>query len=214
MNTRQNSLLEQRFPKSGDVLFKPTRGPGPKLVTDPIGFRNFNENSKSSEGLHMYEHGYKQAADMLCQKAIDEYPMHTLVFPLVFLYRHYVELSLKLILLDASRFISDVSPPRPEHDLYKLWKEAKKTLPVVWPEVQPEQVEAVEACVIEMSEHDRNSEAFRYPFDTKSNLHLEKLHSVDLRNLKDVMDGIGSFLYCMGEAIAQQLEFQVGVDCF
>jgi hypothetical protein len=214
MNSRLEPVLNQRFPKKPDVLFKPIRGPGRGLVTDPLGFRNFNGNSKSSEGMHLYEHGYKQAADMLCQKTLDEGPVHTLIFPIVFLYRHYIELSLKLLLLDASRFMTDVSAPQHKHDLRTLWKEAKKILPAVWPEVQLEQVEAVEACIIEMSEHDPGSMAFRYPFDKKRNLHLEKLHSVDLPNLKDVMDGIGNFLYCVGEAVAQQLEFGGEMDCF
>jgi hypothetical protein len=214
MNSCLEPALNQRFPKRADVLFKPTRGPGRGLVTDPLGFRNFNGHSKYSEGWHLYEHGYKQAADMLCQKTLDEGPVHTLVFPIVFLYRHYIELSLKLLLLDASRFMADVSEPQHNHDLRTLWKEARKILPAVWPEVQPEQVEAAEACIIEMSEHDPGSMAFRYPFDKKSDLHLEKLHSVDLRNLKDVMDGIGNFLWCLGEAIAQQLEFRGGMDSF
>jgi hypothetical protein len=214
MNRLLQPVLNQRFPKKGDVLFKPDRGPGRGLVTDPVGFRNFDGSFNPSEGLHIYEHGYKQAADVLCQKAIDECHVHTLVFPIVFLCRHYIELSLKLLVLDASRFATDAAAPQHKHDLRTLWKEAKTILPAVWPEVEPEQVEVVEACIIEMSELDPASMAFRYPCDKKGNLHLEKLHSVDLRNLEDVMDGIGNFLYCMGEAIAQQLEFQGGVGCF
>lgn len=192
------------------MLFKPARASACCLQTDPGGYRRFSQHSEPSGATHLYKHGYKLAADMLCRKALDEYPVHTLIFPIVFLYRHYIELSLKEVVLDASRFITDVSPTDPKHDLGTLWENARGILPVVWPGAQPAQIDAVEACITEISEHDPRAMAFRYPLDTKGNPHLEKLDSIDLQNLMEVMDRIGNFLDCLGEATAQQLEYRSG----
>jgi hypothetical protein len=210
----QHNALKPRLPQAGDMLFKPARASACCLQADPGGYRKFGQRFNSSDAMHLYGHGYKLAADMLCQKALDEYSVHTLIFPIVFLYRHYVELSLKETLHDASWFVADVMRTNPTHDLRTLWKNARGILPVVWPEAQPAQIDAVEACITEISEHDPRSMAFRYPFDKEENPHLENLDSIDLRNLRDVMDRVGNFLYCLGEATAQQLEYRTGFDCY
>lgn len=208
MNKYQETMLEQHFPRKGDVLLKPagphTRG----LLTDPLGFKNLNGYCHSSEDMYLYERGYKRAAEFLLQGAVDQHPCHPLILPILFLYRHYVELSLKSALRDASQFMIDATVPACDHNLLKLWKQLKGILPVAWPQAPPDQVEAVEACINEMCEHDPASMAFRYPTDREGNPHLEKLQSIDLLNLKDVMHGVGNFLDCVGEAIAQQLEFR------
>lgn len=207
-------MLRPRLPQAADVLLKPVRAPACGLQTDPGGYRKFSQRSNSSDAMHLYRHGYKLAADMLCQKALDECSVHTLIFPILFLYRHYIELSLKETLHDASWFITDVRRTDPTHDLRTLWKKTRGVLPVVWPEAEPEQIDAVEACITEISEHDPQSMALRYPFDNKENPYLENLDSIDLQNLTEVMHRIANFLDCLGEATAQQLEYRSGLNCF
>ena len=74
------------WPKPGDVAFTPaSRGLGAEVSQDRHG------------RLVMMMTGYKEAADHLVQKTVDEpYQRNSLVYPILFNYRQFVELNLKL----------------------------------------------------------------------------------------------------------------------
>jgi hypothetical protein len=46
----------------------------------------------------LYAAGYKRAAELLIQQVRTTYEANTLIFPIIFLYRHYVEVTLKEII--------------------------------------------------------------------------------------------------------------------
>jgi len=50
------------------------------------------------------------------------------VFPTIFLYRHYIELILKEIILNNWAYL-EISQPFPRsHDIYKLWQICRKAM--------------------------------------------------------------------------------------
>jgi hypothetical protein len=82
------------------------------------------------------------------------------------LYRHYVELLLKLIVVLCQRLGSKESSFPKNHDLNMLWDEARDACLGLCPKPNVEDQEALnvaEKQVRWLSEHDPSSQVFRYP---------------------------------------------------
>jgi len=104
------------------------------------------------------------------------------VFPIVFLYRHYIELKLKEIILNNWEFLERIKPFPKGHDIYKLWKICRECLEETDKLIDPgftqsrEYVKqiigaynALEADLIKFAEIDPDSQHFRYPVDSQGN---------------------------------------------
>ena len=78
--------------------------------------------------------GYKTAADELVEQALGAKNvgrLDTFIFPILFLYRHFIELELKWIFLVYSDGDSPVKKSvldKVKHNLMKIWKETKPIL--------------------------------------------------------------------------------------
>src|SRR5260370_29182350 len=93
----------------------------------------------------------------------------SLVFPIVFMYRHYLELRLKQIIRDGNLFLGNPSIFPKHHQIDRLWRECKVILKQVEPKVLDQDLEAVEERILEFSTNDPGSMAFRYPIDKDDN---------------------------------------------
>lgn len=81
----------------------------------------WQDKNMAIQGL---KEGYKNSADTLVAAAIEDgcpKTLDTYIFPILFLYRHCLELSLKLIYL---RCYGEI--PKNSHDLLVLWKIVKE----------------------------------------------------------------------------------------
>ena len=150
------------------------------------------------DGLHgswgVYAEGYRQAGDLLVEHIKDSPYRHFLVYPIVFLYRQYIELRLKEIIRDGNQLL-DFPEEFPKHHMIdKLWRQCRRILEQVWPEAPAEDLDAVEKCIQQFSEKDPTSTAFRYPTDKDGNPSLPGLRHINLRNLSDVISRIASLL--------------------
>jgi hypothetical protein len=79
---------------------------------------------------NLYVAGYFQAARALLEGPPDKFFLTFAIYPVVFLYRHYLELELKGLMIATARLLNK---PRPEfeddHDLLRLWEKFKNMLP-------------------------------------------------------------------------------------
>ena len=119
---------------------------------------------------------YMRAADALVNNAVeDRSVLDVYVFPLIFLYRHAVEIFLKDLLWQShylacgkKGFITDKSFKT--HDLLKLWQQLKgncqKVLGADFPLI-PDDVKLLEEFFAQIQKHDPGPDAFRFPFDAK-----------------------------------------------
>ncbi|HTV56457.1 MAG TPA: helix-turn-helix domain-containing protein [Terriglobia bacterium] len=175
------------MPEAGDTLFRRlARRDGGLLVhpepTDADG------NPDVSTRRYLYEEGYKHAADLLADAARADPNRDLLLYPIAFLYRHYLELKLKALLNCMPWEPGSEPRMKADHDLQALWTTVTKSLlPVVWPEREPDLDDAVSDCIEEVHKIDPSSFAFRYPEDKKWNQTLRNLESVDVSNLKAVV---------------------------
>ncbi len=142
-----------------------------------------------------YADGYKRAADMLVEQV-----EHTgsdqdiLVFPIVFLYRHYLEIRLKELLQVSSRCLDESATEVPRHhDLIKLWTAVRPRLEKVWPE--GEYHDDVEDLLKQFCRIDAGSFAFRYPVKADGTPTLAEAGShINLGRVRDAVAGVSTVL--------------------
>jgi hypothetical protein len=180
--------IEAQVARIGEPLFTSKSFPDPDWYLNAV-------LHISPDKWDAYAEGYKKAADIIVQYIINNNrDQDYLIFPVVFLYRHYLELRLKELIVVSSRLLDhDVSVPT-HHDLVSLWKQVRPNLEQVWPEQEKHVLDKVEERLKELSEADLRSFGFRYPIDTKGQPTLVKLKHINLKHLRDVIQGISNIL--------------------
>jgi hypothetical protein len=120
--------------------------------------------------------GYKEAADRLVAASDAAYRRHTLGGPILFLYRHYVELHLKSLLLDAGELLDDPQNVPPKHYLRTLWDRVRALLLKISPgsDEQGPWFSRADDIIAELDALDATSFAFRYPVDKDGNPSLQE----------------------------------------
>ena len=140
--------------------------------------------------------GYTRAANRLATSLLEaqRFPDYE-AYPVVFLYRHALELSLKHIIyggveLAAFRRVGEINEQlKNNHDLVNLSQTAGKVLALLFPndEMLGRLKETVAALCKDWSEIDPGSYAYRYPIDTKGRPSTKKHQVVNLRALSSRM---------------------------
>jgi hypothetical protein len=193
------------LPRSGDHLFQ--------ILSE--------RTPRSSEGRWLeYARSYKRAADALVVEAARDTQVPEVdSFPVVFLYRHYLELELKSIVAldcvlrtvreqrdDATKRV--VEACLRSHNLIRLVDACREacTRASLLHDGFVESFQAFAACVGEIASHDPGSFAFRYPVDKKLKPTLRHLERIDLQHLKSMIDKMGCFASLIRHSIQQNLE--------
>ncbi len=192
------------FPQKGDKLF---------VTGDDWQNNALLHFVPDSRGLYIA--GYKYAGDRLAQSLIeDRSHQDALILPIVFLYRHYIELCLKYITSEGKALLdegeNEKAQKKETHSLRKLWQECKTILDAIGIEhgmyAEKDIVESVDAIIIELADKDDRSDGFRYPFDLKSNVTLHGLEVINVRNLKEIMARVALFFDTESIAISELLK--------
>ena len=153
----------------------------------------------------MYIIGYKEAADSLVDSIANRKgSADSLIFPIVFLYRHYVEIRIKSLLHDGSRLLDREHKQKSEHQLSKLWPKVRSILDELWPNDEVGDFKAMDSFIAQFEEVDPRSTTFRYPKDFEGNNSLKlDVPRVNLRNLAEVVGTISIILEGSAGAIAE-----------
>lgn len=185
---------ETRLPSVDDKLF----------VEDKDWWMNACINGYH-DPTELYITGYKEAADNLVRDVANRRgSADALLYPIVFNYRHYIELRLKSLLHDGRRLLDIKHKQKAQHKLSKLWPHVRKILEELWPDGDIEQLKAVEVLINQFEEVDPSSTSFRYPknFEGDNSVHLG-MARVNLRNLKDVVGSMSLILEGSAGAISE-----------
>lgn len=153
----------------------------------------------------MYIIGYKEAADSLVDSIANRKgSADSLIFPIVFLYRHYVEIRIKSLLHDGSRLLDREYKQKSEHQLSKLWPKVRSILDELWPNDEVGDFKAMDSLIAQFEEVDPRSTTFRYPKDFEGNNSLKlDVPRVNLRNLAEVVGTMSIILEGSADAIAE-----------
>jgi hypothetical protein len=167
----------------------------------------------------VYANGYKEAANLICEQIIDKRVLgkYSMIYPVMFLYRHYLELQLKNIISLTDNAVSlllaindsndEIKSFEANHNLLALYKNCldklKNFSKKADEDIDYEGQEFIELRKIiqEFEEHDRSSQSFRYPIDRNNNFNLQEVDYVNIKNVykiinksTEILDGIESWL--------------------
>lgn len=172
-----------RWPLAGDIA----------LGATPGNAQNASIAGNLEMRLYLMTDGYRRAADVLVDRAIAEKDdRDLLVCPIVFSYRHFLELSLKSQMA-AYGTIVGVKANWRTHRLEKLWVPFKEMLDA-YGNQDPDQADGrIEAIIMEFAKIDPDSFSNRYPVDKDGKALPLAIDELDLAQLKDVMEGVANY---------------------
>jgi len=157
--------------------------------------------------------GYKTAADILVDHVISKgREQDTLVYPIVFLYRHYLELLIKNIIENGVKYLNKGENPPNIHLLAELWEKAKNIINEIFEEEEGSQELEIDHYIKEFVEVDKYSQAFRYHKDTKGNELLEQTELINIRHFSECINKTGLYLENISDAIYDYLDRQNDSD--
>jgi hypothetical protein len=136
--------------------------------------------------------GYMRAGAALID-ACEEDPgdRHFLIYPILFNYRHAIELAMKWIIAHYGRYSTAQIGNIEHHDLWQLWRPCKQIIVEVGSDDGA--IPVVERVIKDFHDLDKTALAFRYSHDRKAALINLPERMIDLENLRDVMEGVGHF---------------------
>jgi len=188
-------------PRRDDVLFRSDRELWPANACMTRG-----EEFAYREG---YRRGAKQLVDYVCAEARDQ---DFLIYPIVYLYRHHVELILKrLILLTANlaeeELTEKCAKDLEQHRIDELWNDLRfllkkaKIRQEYGVTLEPEDVSGANSYIKQLSELDPDSQRFRYAHlqngasslpDDLEHINIAVFGS-HMESLRSYLDGIDSY---------------------
>lgn len=175
----------QRWPTRGDRLLTASAN-----WTSGVRFPN-------DEWLrHIYiMDGFMMAGDKLIEAAEDRIERETLLFAVLYNYRHAVELGLKWLLVQygslADITLDDVEEAK--HDLWRLWRLCRRLIELGATEGDQPGIAAVELVVKDLHDLDPSAMALRYWHDKNREAFRLPDGRYDLDRTRDVMKGIANF---------------------
>lgn len=127
--------------------------------------------------------------------------MDKLVYPIVFVSRHYLEVKLKYLLVSASQLLDRKYSLSTKHELAETWRSLRPIIEEIFPGEDQGELNTAEPVLKEFDAKDRSSMVFRYPTDTKHTLHHHHHWTVDLQEFGQTMRKVAAFLDACGCAI-------------
>lgn len=183
----------------------------PRLAFDEAGGRhsaNLAWVLGRKEDLEGYVSGYRIAAEQVFEATLERnVSPERMLFPLAFLWRHHLELSLKDVIAKGRALEGQEWGYPSGHDLIKLWSEARLVIVACSHPDAPE-LPVVEANLVEFERIDPSAAGFRYPHDRSGGPNLrDPPHSVDLEALQEAMLALAAFF----DAVRMELSVRLSL---
>lgn len=176
---REQSLNTSRWPQDGDrVLRRQDSGGGVAFAQTPVSRHVFLWDGYMKAGAGLVE---------LCTQDGYQHHGNDVVYPILFNYRHGIELALKWII----EIYGGGGAPK-GHDLLMLWHRCRKIVER-YPDGDFSALNAVESIIEEFHELDSKGQSFRYSRDTKEQFVQLPDGRIDLTNIRDVMEGVENY---------------------
>jgi hypothetical protein len=175
-----------------------------KLFKEAEDWQNTAILHRSRDKWLHFSVGYKRAYEIIMEKLLgDNSDIDFLVYPILYLRRHYLELMLKEIIILGSELNGNpVEVPQGNHDLMNLWKQMQVILEEFQKETYNAPSKKFTNKIIEFHNTDSNSQNFRYPIDRNGDDNLKLLERINIRNFRDefievedYLEGIVDMLY-------------------
>jgi len=168
----------------------------------------------------VYATGYKQAADIAVDRIKAGYGgQDLLVYPIMFMYRHSLELSIKNLIQLAWQLLNkEASNDLGSHNLVTLWRICRPLLEEAAPGDSTIELGHVGVLIDEFCRYDAGSYAFRYPVtkpDPKTKQRTPTLQGIDeinLRNVQKVIGNVSALLMAAASMLAVHLQHNADME--
>jgi hypothetical protein len=216
--------FEDWFPTLGDKIVVSGRS---GMRVDPLGFSDpIRPGERALFGRwDLYADGFKEAADRLVAGIRENdratTPGAALIYPILFCYRHSLELQLKVLISSIEEW-SFALLTKEEKETHKHQKRRNvHGLRALWERLQglprfddswasEQEREAFLKLLLELDGHDRESQAARYPIDRSDKQTLLNLTHIELNSLKTGMQKISRYLAETQEHFFQTMRAEIG----
>ncbi|GAB6904200.1 conserved hypothetical protein [Desulfosarcina cetonica] len=152
--------------------------------------------NRFSDQIEAYTMGYKEAADILAKYVLQSQCFQDiLIYPIIFLYRQYIELRLKEIIQEGRNFLGDEGSYPKHHRLHHLWDTVKSIIMRIYNlSDEPNEFDLIGKLVSDFKKFDPDSSSFRYPAGRRGNKPLKEISYINIRQFVDVINEISIFL--------------------
>lgn len=159
--------------------------------------------SYSHSPVRLYILGYKKAADILAQQVVETArDQDSLIYPIAFLYRQYIELQLKDLIKESRTLLSEGSTFPEHHKIKDLWMLTSQLMRKIIIEVDKsaneyitsEDFAFIETVISSFVEVDPESMAFRYPKNKNGCSSLEEIRHINISNLSEQINELSERL--------------------
>lgn len=138
--------------------------------------------------LH-YVAAYRRAVDVLVEHVVtQDRDQDLLIFPILFMHRHHVELALKHVISMSAQLLDETITIPAHHDLQRLWEQAVALSLRIDPPPSDEDLDAVTEAIGHLSALDRGSFTFRYPLEKDQTTVAWRLRDGPLERLINVRE--------------------------
>lgn len=152
----------------------------------PINIQNIAPPQLNDDATrHEYRVAYRKAADALVLRVLHERLPEVeragMIYPIMFLYRHSIEVTLKDLL--CLSYMAEITQKENKigHDLASIWMEILSIVELVQgPKMRSETEESFGPLVLTVHNMDPKGDAFRYPLNTRGQPHWPKPFDVDI----------------------------------
>lgn len=177
--------MNYRWPKKGDRLLR--------RADDWSGGVDFANRPITRHG-HQWD-GFLSAADGLIQLCLEkgyEHERQDVIYPILFCYRHGLELALKWMILHYGG--NSVGNLDRTHDLWQLWMHCRRIIAEYRADEDKDEADqGVEQVVKDFHDLDNAGITFRYGWAKGGKEIKLPEHPVNLQNIRDVMDGVKNY---------------------
>jgi hypothetical protein len=192
---------------------------------DLLDLSNNARLTPDGDGQAAYAEGYRRGAKVLVDHVVEGggQEKHFLVYPIIFLYRHHLELALKRIIRRAPRLLvrsltKDEKDHLGRHKLDCLWRDLKPRLieifeAVGWEKPDECDMEGVGDYIRQLSEPDPGGFSFRYAHSREGERLLpEDLTHIDIRHFAKTMDRLVIYIDGIDTATSVVEEWQDDIE--
>jgi hypothetical protein len=165
---------------------------------------------------YRYVGGFERAAEVLAEHvARHRADADALTMPLLFCYRHWVELRLKDLWVLGGRMRGDAVDPLATHDLRVLWRHVRPVIEEAWPDGDRAELDRLEVVLHELADVDGpKGDGFRYAYRRSGDPSLDDALVIDLANVKSVMVGVGLLLNGAAEGIHEMIDLRREMEAY
>ncbi len=203
----------QPMPQKGDELIV--------VPTRPQDFDNPDDLACLTQyppdwNWQLYACSYRRAATILANWAVATAVFSdTLVLPIVFLFRQYLEVTLKCLIACAEDALGKPPAVHRTHDLDRLQRLAKDLLLEAFALQSDDRWSVTEECIRQVNAWDCKSMLFRYPVDTRGAQPKFQIpngpdagqpaYHLHLRAFRDTMEKIANFLDAIRRLVNERM---------